>query len=166
MMAAHRKHSKPLKGLRFIIVRVLPAMAAAFLLTLVAVTVIDVIGRYFFNAPLPGAFELTQILLADLVLAALPMTTFKDSHVEVDLLSHFWSSETYLRIGRFGAAVTAMVFFVLSWNVGVHGMKLFEDGAVTNDLSLPIWPAAVLGAITYLVSGLIVLVPMRKRREF
>ena len=69
------------------------------MLTLVAVTVIDVIGRYFFDAPLPGAFELTQILLADLVLAALPMTTFKDSHVEVDLLSHFWSSETYLRIG-------------------------------------------------------------------
>ena len=59
-----------------------------------------------------------------------------------------------------------MVFFVLSWNVGAHGMKLFEDGAVTNDLSLPVWPAALLGAITYLVSGLIVLVPMRKRQEF
>ena len=39
-------------------------VAAAFLMTgLVLVTCIDVVGRYLFNNPLGGAFELTQVLL-------------------------------------------------------------------------------------------------------
>lgn len=50
------------------------------------ITVIDVIGRYFFSAPLNGAFELTEVLVAALVFAALPLTTERREHVEVDLL--------------------------------------------------------------------------------
>ncbi|MCA0044831.1 TRAP transporter small permease [Celeribacter litoreus] len=156
----------PLRGLRFLVARVLPGLSAALILMMVAVTVVDVIGRYVFDSPLPGAFELTQILLADLVLAALPITTFKGSHVEVDLLSHLWSPRTNRLAGMFGASVMAIVFFVLSWNVGVHGLKLMEDGAVTNDLALPIWPAAALGALTYVLSGIVSLVHEDVRREF
>lgn len=157
---------KPLAGLRFVVMRILPALAAALILMMVAVTVVDVVGRYVFEAPLPGAFELTQILLADLVIAALPITTLKGSHVEVDLLSHMWSEATDRRAAWFGAAVTATVFFVLSWTVGTHGLSLMHEGAVTNDLALPIWPAAALGVLTYALSGVIALVPAETRAEF
>ena len=42
--------------------------AALLLFSLILVTCVDVVGRYFFSAPLSGAFEITEILLAALVL--------------------------------------------------------------------------------------------------
>lgn len=166
MTAGRTVLASPLRGLRVLVSRVLPALAAALIMMMVLVTVVDVIGRYLFASPLPGAFELTQILLADLVLAALPITTLRGSHVEVDLLSHLWSSRTDRLAGAFGAGVTAGVFFLLSWTVAAHGQKLMADGSVTNDLALPLWPAAALGALTFLVSGVVALLPHATRREF
>ncbi|WP_417277731.1 TRAP transporter small permease [Celeribacter sp.] len=158
-------NSKPLRGLRFFVERVLPAFAAALILMMVAVTVVDVVGRYVFDRPLPGAFEMTQILLADLVLTALPLTTLKGAHVEVDLLSQVWSSNTQRLAGRFGGTTMAVVFFILSWTVASHGLGLMEEGARTNDLALPVWPVAALAALTYLLSGMVALIPEHLRQE-
>ncbi len=159
------QESKPLRGLRFLVMRILPVVSGALLLTMVAVTVVDVIGRYFFNAPLPGAYELTQVLLADLVLAALPITTYKGSHVEVDILSQTWSDRTERIISVFGATVTALTLFVMSWTVAGHGQELLHDGGATYDLGIPYWPTAFLGALTFVISGVIALVPASKIRE-
>ena len=56
---------------------------ALMLIGLVALTVADVIGRYVLNAPLPGAFELTELMLGALVFAALPIAAFSEEHVEM-----------------------------------------------------------------------------------
>ena len=42
------------------------------------------------NRPFGGAYELTQILLAALVFAALPLTSTDGGHVEVDLALHLF----------------------------------------------------------------------------
>lgn len=56
--------------------------AALLLFSLILVTCVDVIGRYFFSAPLRGAFEITELLLAALVFTALPLTTERREHIE------------------------------------------------------------------------------------
>ncbi|WP_068111307.1 TRAP transporter small permease [Tropicimonas marinistellae] len=150
---------RPAEGLNLFVLRVLSALCGGLILAMVTVTVVDVVGRYVFNTPLPGAFELTQVLLADLVLAALPITTLKGSHVEVDLLSSVWSPRVDRIAIAFGAGVSATVLLALSWTVAMHGKNLFHDGAVTNDLALPVWPAAALGTLTFAVSALIALRP-------
>ena len=84
----------------------LGGLVVILLVALIAVTCVDVIGRYFLNTPLTGAFEMTEILLAALVFSALPMTTERRAHVEVDLLAGkfkggfeklmLWSSALFL----------------------------------------------------------------------
>ena len=49
-------------------------------------TCVDVIGRYFFVAPIFGAFELTEMMLAALIFAGLPLVTLRNEHVTVDVL--------------------------------------------------------------------------------
>ncbi|SVB94388.1 uncharacterized protein METZ01_LOCUS247242, partial [marine metagenome] len=44
--------------------KVLGFLAALVLMLLMIITFIDVLGRYLFSAPLPGAFELTEIMMA------------------------------------------------------------------------------------------------------
>ena len=51
--------------------RVLGAAAAVLLFCLMAVTTVDVIGRYIFNFPLRGGFEITELLLLTLIFAGL-----------------------------------------------------------------------------------------------
>ncbi|MDZ7810788.1 MAG: TRAP transporter small permease subunit [Arhodomonas sp.] len=43
------------------------------LVLMLAVTTVDVIGRYFFNAPILGAFEVSEVAMALLIYAGLPL---------------------------------------------------------------------------------------------
>ena len=61
-------------------------LAAVLLFCLMALTCADVIGRYFLGTPIYGAFEMTEMLLAALIFAGLPLVTLRNDHVTVDLL--------------------------------------------------------------------------------
>ena len=65
---------------------VLGGFAAVMLAILVGLTVVDVVGRYFFNAPIPGGYEITQILMAAIIFGGLPAVSRLESHITVDLL--------------------------------------------------------------------------------
>ena len=66
--------------------RVLGAAAAVLLFCLMALTTVDVIGRYLFNRPLRGAFEITELLLLTLIFAGLPLVSRADEHVTMDFI--------------------------------------------------------------------------------
>jgi TRAP-type C4-dicarboxylate transport system permease small subunit len=54
-----------------------------------ALTFVDVIGRYFFNAPIPGAFEIVGLILGIAMIGAFPLVTFQERHITVDLFDKF-----------------------------------------------------------------------------
>lgn len=54
-----------------------------------ALTFVDVIGRYFFNAPIPGAFEIVGLILGIAMIGAFPLVTFQERHITVDLFDSF-----------------------------------------------------------------------------
>ena len=68
------------------IVRGFGGLASVMLFFLMAVTVVDVTGRYVFNAPLPGSSEITELLMAVLVYTGLPGVSRLEKHISVDLL--------------------------------------------------------------------------------
>ena len=46
--------------------RVLGVLAATILFFMMLLTAVDVIGRYLFNTPVNGGFEVTEIMLASI----------------------------------------------------------------------------------------------------
>ena len=135
--------------------RSLGIVAAFLLLLLILVTCVDVVGRYFLNAPLTGAFELTEILLAALVFTALPLTTERREHVEVDLSSGFLGALPNRLLIAVSGLFSAAVLITFAWRLFTHAMKAAGDGAVTNTLEIPLAPFGFLAAAACLVSGLI-----------
>lgn len=127
--------------------------AVALLLLLVLITCIDVVGRYFLNAPLAGAFEMTELMLAALVFTALPMTTERREHVEVDLLALGLGplGKRLLRVfaGLFGCAL----LLTFAWRLAAHAAKAGADHAVTNALAIPLAPFGYLAALSCVVSA-------------
>lgn len=137
--------------------RALAILSAALIALLVAVTVVDVFGRYIFNHPFSGAFELTQLALGALVFAALPLTTADGAHVEVDLALHLFGPRTQALLGRIAGLVSAVVLMFFAWRLVVLGLTLWHDGARTNALAVPTAPLAFIAAASCAASALIVI---------
>ena len=143
----------------------LGSACVALLAGLAGLTIVDVVGRYWFAAPVSGAFELTQLMLAALIFAALPLTTAAREHVEVDLLYEL--SPTWLkRLMRIAAALlSAVVLAVIAWRLAVHAHGLAADGATTNTLLIPLAPIGWFAAAAALLSGVICLAGLARTGE-
>ncbi|MES0826865.1 TRAP transporter small permease [Ruegeria sp. SCP11] len=135
--------------------RTLGAGAALILFCLILITCVDVIGRYFLNAPLSGAFELTEILLAALVFLALPLTTERREHIEVDLLNMILGKHTQRLLSAFAGLFSAALLATFSWRLFTHAAKAAHDGAVSNALEVPLAPFGYLAGISCMVSAFI-----------
>ena len=112
-------------------------ICGVILIVMMALTVIDVIGRYGFNAPLIGATELTELLLVSVVFIGLPAVSMDDGHVSVDLFVSkmpVWI-QPFRRI--FVALVSSGVLAMVAWRLWVQGDQISGYGGVTNSLRLP-----------------------------
>ena len=116
------------------------ALAALMLLALVLVTVVDVVGRYLFRAPIGGADELTVYFLAIGIYAVLPRITLREEHVAVDLIDMVypkrWIAVRQILMNLLAAAFMA----VATWRLWILAMRLKEDAEVTMFLGLPKGP--------------------------
>lgn len=137
--------------------RILAIASAVLIMVLIGVTCVDVIGRYLFNHPFSGAFELTQLALGALVFAALPLTTADGAHVEVDLALHLFKPRTQALLGRVAGFVSALVLMFFAWRLVVLGQTLWHDGARTNALGVPTAPLAFIAAASCVASAIIVI---------
>ena len=61
--------------------------ALVSLVAMTLLTTVDVVGRYFLNRPLAGAFELTELAMGAMVFFSLPLVTLRREQVTVDLLA-------------------------------------------------------------------------------
>ncbi|SDQ23307.1 TRAP transporter small permease [Pseudovibrio sp. Tun.PSC04-5.I4] len=141
---------------------------ALLLAGMTGLTVVDVVGRYWFNAPVRGAFEVTQLMLGALVFSALPLTTSRREHVEVDMIYGMVPPVMQSLMTAISGFVSTVVLFVLSWRLAAHAVRLMEDGSVTNALDIPLAPLSWIAAASALLSGAYTLVLFRKafRRGF
>ncbi|NRG17450.1 TRAP transporter small permease [Rhizobiales bacterium] len=117
-------------------------IAGLLILIMMAVTFVDVIGRYVFSSPLPGAFELTEVLLGLVIFAGLPLVTLREEHVTVDLVTSRVPHFIRQWLLKFAHVVTAAVLIVLAWRLGIIARDLSAYGDATVFLRLPLGPVA------------------------
>lgn len=131
-------------------------LTGALLLALTGVTLIDVLGRYFFSHPLSGASELTELLVMAVVFAGLPAICLDDGHITVDLFtSHLAGRASTVQIMA-TRLVVAMVLAVVAWQLWLHGTRLGSYGETTIYLRIPLEPVAKIAAVISAVSSFFV----------
>ena len=127
----------------------------------------DVIGRYFLNRPIYGAFELTEMMMAGLIFVGLPLVTLRQEHVTVDVLDPV-TPDRVLRLQHVTASVVACIATgYLAWRLLLRAESMVAAGQTTAQLKLPLgyltYGMSVLMAITALC--FLVLVFRRPRRQ-
>lgn len=141
--------------------RALACLSALLIALLIGVTCVDVIGRYALNRPLGGAYELTQMLLAALVFAALPLTSANGGHVEVDLALHLFPPRVQRLLGRLAGLVSALALGFFAWRLALIGLSQMHEGTLSASLALPMAPLAFLASLSCALSAVVMLL----RRE-
>ncbi|MDB2324397.1 TRAP transporter small permease [Alphaproteobacteria bacterium] len=112
-------------------------LAAIILFLLVVLTCVDVVGRYFFTMPVVGAVELVRICMAGVIFFSLPAMFFRDDHVIVDLIPFFRKGYLAWIVNLVLLALSVFVAVQLGDRIMAYAVRAFEDGDVTEYLSIP-----------------------------
>ena len=141
--------------------------AALLLFLMMALTFVDVILRYWFSAPIPGGFELTELMLASLIFCGLPLVTMENQHVSVDLFDRFIPRAWYRFRDILVLVVCTICVATLAWRMWHKASESHAYGDITSVLELPLAPVFFLGALSLAVTVVVfaVLVYRRSRSE-
>lgn len=115
----------------------LEVIGAVILMILMLITCVDVVGRYFFNLPIPGAIELTQFALAILVFTAMPVVTWRGGHIVVDLLDRVLSPAVLKLLAFISTLVIATSFYFLGKRIFELAARSIRRGETTEFLNIP-----------------------------
>lgn len=146
--------------------RLLGYAAAVLLFVLMALTCVDVAGRYVFNQPVRGGFELTEMLLAALIFAALPLVTLREEHVTVDLFDAM-TPDWLLRVQHVAAcAIGVLCTGYLAWRLWLRADTMLAVGHTTAQLRLPVaWLAYAMAILMALTAAALAFVGLRPPRR-
>ena len=116
-------------------------LIAAFFVGIVALDIfVSVLLRYFFSVQIPDSYDFGRLLLGILIFWGIAATSYRGTHITVDLL--------YANVGpRLQRAIDVFATLVLLFVVSVQTYTLFgkvvgtrADHVLTYDLRLPVWP--------------------------
>ena len=119
-------------------------LAAAFV-GIVAVDIfVSVLLRYFFAVSIPDSYDFGKLLLGILIFWGIAATSYRGTHITVDLV---WSAAG----PRGKRLIDIFATLVLLFVVTVQTIMLFDkvrltmqDNVLTYDLRIPTWPFALV----------------------
>lgn len=115
-------------------------LAAIFVGLVAANIFISVILRKFFDTSIPDSYDFGRLLLGILIFWGIAATSYRGSHITVDLL---WTTAG----PRMKRLIDIFATLVLLFVVTVQTLMLFDkvrgtyqDNVLSYDLNLPTWP--------------------------
>jgi len=133
-------------------------IAAIFVGVVAADVFITIFLRYFFSVQIPDSYDFGQLLLGILIFWGIAATSYRGTHITVDLL--------YANVGKtWQRVMDVFATLVLLFVVSVQTYTLFDkvistraDNVQTFDLRLPIWPFFALAWIGDVAAVLLIAV--------
>ena len=128
--------------------KVFEGLAAALLLMLMLVVLVDVFGRNVLNRPLPWGTELLEVVLGAMVFLLYPVLALGGGHITVDLIN---TRPAIQRVQRTLASVVgAALFTLIAWCLVRQAVRAAGYGESTPLLGIPF--ALVLGGMAALAA--------------
>ena len=126
------------------IIDTIEAIAAAFVGLVAADIFISVMLRRFFNLQIPDSYDFGRLLLGILIFWGIAATSYRGTHITVDLV---WAQAG----PRWKRAIDIFATLVLLFVVTVQTAMLFDKvqqtratNVLTYDLNIPTWPFALV----------------------
>lgn len=133
-LSTHYEEKGPVTWLAFF----LELIAALTLFFLMALTCADVFGRYFLGNAVDGATEMTEMGIAILVFAEMPIITWRGGHVVVDILDRMLGNALIKVLGLLSALLISTCLYFLAWRIFQLAERSIRRHEVTEFLEMPV----------------------------
>ena len=115
-------------------------LVMAFLIT------IDVILRGILNRPVPGASEISELIMVLLVSFGLSYCAKKDGHIKIDFVLVLLSERIQAIIRSIGGLLTLGLFVLITWQTALYSYTTFKYKTASIMLDIPIFPFVAIVA--------------------
>ncbi|MBN1833676.1 MAG: TRAP transporter small permease [Deltaproteobacteria bacterium] len=115
-------------------------IGAFSLFAMMCLTMADVLGRYIFNRPILGVFEITELMVLMLIFSFLGYTQAQKSHVSVDLFIMLFPERLTVLIEVFNHFICLAMMALIAWMGVDKALELMEAGEASPNLALPTYP--------------------------
>lgn len=115
-------------------------IGAGVLVCMMLLITADVILRSVFNKPVPGTFELIEVMMGVVVSLSLAYCGVRRGHVSVELLTDNLPDNLQKIIGVIHSVVCIIFFFAVAYFVYQQAIVIKESETVTALLEIPIYP--------------------------
>lgn len=116
------------------------AMAGgAVFCALVAMSIVSIVGRKLFSAPIQGDMEILMMGAAIGSAAFLPVCELHDHHIKVDALTTWMSARARAALDVLGHGLLLGAAVLLTWRTGLYVHETQESMEVSPLLLIPIW---------------------------
>jgi TRAP-type C4-dicarboxylate transport system permease small subunit len=143
---------------------VLGVAASAILFAMMLLTFADVIGRYLLNRPVPGAFEVTELMLVVLIFAGLPLVSYADEHALMDFIDRLLGPGGRSALARLVHLAVAAIMGGLAWLIWLKADRIWAYRDATDVLRIVYGPFVYFMAVMIALTGAIHLVKAAARR--
>lgn len=140
------------------IIRTVYKIGLGILMGMMFLTVVDVTGRKFFDAPITGSYELTEFMLALIVFFSVGYTQIQKGHIAMEALVSRFSPRVQAITDSIVYLISIGLGAVLTWQLVAHAKRTWIGSHVTGVLNLPLYPfliAAAFGCLLYCIVLLI-----------
>jgi TRAP-type C4-dicarboxylate transport system permease small subunit len=117
--------------------RAIGGVLVAMLSVMVVLTFTDVIGRRFFNAPVFGANDITEHLMAVIVFSGLPLLTARRGHLSIDLFDAWLLRPAFKWWHKGVDVLIASVLALIAYQYFVAVGEARETSEVSQALGIP-----------------------------
>ena len=116
-------------------------LVAAFFVGIVAADIfISVLLRYFFSIQIPDAYDFGRLLLGILIFWGIAATSYRGTHITVDLVWANASPRWQRIIDVFATLVLLFVVTVQTYTLLDKVVSTYDSHLATFELRLPTWP--------------------------
>ncbi len=121
------------------ITRALALAGGALLLVAVGITIVSVSGRYLFGLPVPGDYELVEIVCAAGIFLFFPYTQATDGNIAAKFFTSAMPERHQRVLDVLNDVVFALVAAVLTWRLAYGLADKFSTGEATILIGIPLW---------------------------
>lgn len=124
--------------------RWLALLGGAMFLLLVAMSIVSIVGRKLFSAPVPGDVEILQMAAAFASASFFAYCHLNGGDVKVDFFTARASSKTLHRLDALGSGLVGLFGTVVTWRAFEGALSIRAAGETSMILGWPLWIAQIL----------------------
>lgn len=127
------------------ITETLALLGGGLLVLLIGMSLVSIIGRKLFAAPVRGDIELMEMGAAVAIAAFLPLCELRGLHLRVDAFTNWLPTILRQLLDSLTHLLLGAVALLLAWRTGLQMLDSRTYGDISTLLSVPLWiPLALL----------------------